>query len=266
MSNLRKKLRNQESVNGMHITLSHPAVTELCAQIGFDFLWFDSEHSPMDYGPILNNLIAAKAGGTPVIVRIPWNDEVLAKRVLEMGPEGILFPMIDTKDEAISALNSTYYPPYGNRGFGPQRAIRYGLDDASEYIQNSRNNIVRILQIESKECIDNDLEKICDDDRIDCVMLGPCDLSASMGLLPDIMCKESIKIQDKALNIIRKSGKSAGTSIGTMDKKIIQRWQDRGANVISCNTEMTYIINGARQTLSMLQNKKNELKNNDSYI
>ena len=119
----------------MHITLSDPAMTELCAKLGYDFLWIESEHSPMDYQNVLMNLIASSSGGTPAIVRIPWNDAVLAKKVLELGPDGIIFPMVCTKKEADDAMASTLYPPLGNRGYGPQRAVFYGLDDSVEYVK-----------------------------------------------------------------------------------------------------------------------------------
>lgn len=253
MNGLKEKFRNCEPVCGTHITLTDPATTELIARIGFDFLWIESEHSPLDYQGILMNLIAAKAGGTPALVRIPWNDAVLAKRVLEMGPDGIIFPMVCSKTESDSAIASTLYPPLGNRGFGPQRAVGYGLDDAKEYVEKTSKEMIRIVQVETKDCVDNELDKILENEWIDCVMLGPCDLSASIGKLPDISCKESIQIQDKALQKIRKAGKSAGTSIGTDDSQIIKRWFDRGANVISCGTEPMYIINGARQMCSMLR-------------
>lgn len=250
---LKEKFRNCEFITGMHICLSDPAMTELCARIGYDFLWIESEHSPMDYQNILMNLIAANSGGTAPIVRIPWNDAVLAKRVLEMGPAGIIFPMICTKEEADSALASTLYPPKGNRGYGPQRAVYYGLNDSFEYVNKTSLDMIRILQVETERCVDYELDKFLDNEYLDCVMLGPCDLSASIGRLPDIFCKESIALQDKALNKIRKAGKSAGTSIGTYDPKVIQSWKDRGANVISCGTESAHIIYGAQKTLAMLK-------------
>lgn len=253
MKTLKQKFRDQDLIGGMHICLADPAITELCAKIGYDFLWIDTEHSPMDYQTILMNLIAATAGGTPGIVRIPWNDAVLAKRVLEMGPAGLIFPMICSKQEANDAIASTLYPPLGNRGFGPQRAVFYGLEDASDYVNSKSKDLIRILQVETEHCVDNDLDKILDDEWIDCVMLGPCDLSASIGKLPDISCKESILLQDKALAKIRKAGKSAGTSIGCDDPKVIKSWFDRGANVISCNSETTHIITGTKRTLSMIR-------------
>ena len=250
---LKEKFRLGERIAGMHICLSDAPVTELCARLGYDFLWIETEHSPMDYQNILLNLIAAHSGGTPGIVRIPWNDAVLAKRVLEMGPEGIIFPMVCTKDECDRAMASTLYPPLGNRGFGPQRAVGYGLDSAVEYVEKKSLEMIRIVQVETAHCIDYELDAMLENEWIDCVMLGPCDLSASIGRLPDITCPESIRLQDKALTKIRKAGKSAGTSIGSNDPAVIASWFDRGANVISCGTETGHILTGASRTLSMIR-------------
>jgi 2-dehydro-3-deoxyglucarate aldolase/4-hydroxy-2-oxoheptanedioate aldolase len=250
---LKEKFRSGALISGMHICLSDPAVTELCARLGYDFLWIETEHSPMDYQNVLMNLIAANSGGTAPIVRIPWNDAVMAKRVLEMGPEGIIFPMVCTKEECDRAIMATLYPPLGNRGFGPQRAIWYGLESAVDYVEKKSKDMIRIIQVETEHCVEYELDKMLDNQWIDCVMLGPCDLSASIGKLPDISCKESLKLQDKALQKIRKAGKSAGTSIGTDDPKVIHSWFNRGANVISCGTETAHIINGASRTLSMIK-------------
>ncbi len=256
IKSLKKKLKDRDLIAGMHICQSDPAVTEMCASLGYDFLWIDTEHSPMDYQGILNNLIAAHSGGTPAIVRIPWNDAVLAKRVLEMGPEGIIFPMIQSVAECKMAMESTLYPPHGIRGFGPQRAVRYGLQSLEKYVLQTSLEMIRIVQMESESVIENELDAILDNPWIDCVMLGPMDLSGSIGKLPDMTCKESVAIQDKALNKIRKAGKSAGTSIGSYDEKWIRSWYDRGANVISCGTETSHILFGAQKTLSMIRGEK----------
>jgi 2-dehydro-3-deoxyglucarate aldolase/4-hydroxy-2-oxoheptanedioate aldolase len=85
MKTLKEKMRACDLVCGMHITLADPSVTELCGRIGYDYLWIDTEHSPMDYQTVLHHLIAASSAGCDAIVRIPWNDAVMAKRVLEMG-------------------------------------------------------------------------------------------------------------------------------------------------------------------------------------
>ena len=104
--------------------------------MGFDFIWIDMEHTPTDHQVLMNHLIAAKAGGTDSIVRIPWNDPIMVKRVLDMGPNGILFPTINTVEELDLAMRSTLYPPEGNRGFGPIRAVNYALMDQEYYINH----------------------------------------------------------------------------------------------------------------------------------
>ncbi len=250
---LKQKLRDQDLLAGTHIFLGNPAVTELIASIGYDFLWVDTEHTAIDYQGLLTNLIAAHSGGTPAIVRVPWNDAVLAKRVLEMGPDGIIFPMVENGAECRKAMESTLYPPNGNRGFGPRRAVLYGLEDVSTYVLEKSLEMIRIVQVESIQVIENHLDEILENPWVDCVMLGPMDLAASIGKLPDITCRESVAIQDKALQKIRNAGKSAGTSIASYDEKWIQSWYDRGANMVSCGLEMSHILSGAQNTLSMLR-------------
>ncbi len=250
---LKQKLKDQELVAGTNIFLPDPAMVEMMASVGYDFLWIDTEHTALSYQGVLTSLIAARAGGTPAIVRIPWNDAVMAKRVLEMGPEGMIFPMIQTEAECTRAMESTLYPPLGTRGFGPQRAVGYGLKDVVEYVKKDSQDLIRFVQIESIEAVENELDAILDNPWIDCVMLGPADLSASIGKLPDLACKESVAIQDKALQKIRKAGKSAGTCIGGYDEKWIQGWYDRGANVISCGFESEHILTGAKRTLSIIR-------------
>jgi len=129
----------------------------------------------------------------------------------------------------------------------------YGLKDADEYVNADSLEMIRIVQVETAHCIEHELDAMLDNPWIDCVMLGPCDLAASIGRLPDITCKESVRLQDKALEKIRKAGKSAGTSIGSTDANWIRSWYDRGANVISCGTETGHIISGASRTLAMIK-------------
>lgn len=116
--------------------------------------------------------------------------------------------------------------------------------------------MIRIIQVETETCVEYELDTILENPWIDCVMLGPCDLSASIGKLPDITCRESVQLQDKALQKIRKAGKSAGTSIGSTNPQWIRSWFNRGANVISCGTETAHILDGASKTLAMIKGEK----------
>ena len=107
---------------GTLLCIGDPTVTEIISQAGFDVLWIDTEHSPISGITLQNTLIAARAGGTPAWVRIPWNDPVLAKPVLDMGADGIIFPYIRTLEDAERAVAACEYPPRGVRGYGPMKA------------------------------------------------------------------------------------------------------------------------------------------------
>ncbi len=182
MKTLKEKLRDRDKLSGMHICLTEPCISEMCAGLGYDFLWIDTEHTAIDYQVLLYHLMGAKAGGTDTLVRIPWNNQVLAKRVLEMGPTGIIIPMVNTAQELDAAMQATLYPPYGIRGFGPLRAVRYGLDDADSFIASSRQQLVRCVQIETKTAVRN-LKEMVRNPYVDCFILGSCDLSGSIGEL-----------------------------------------------------------------------------------
>lgn len=112
----------------------------------------------MDYSTLLKHITICEAVGTPALIRLHIDDYNHTKRVLEMGPTGVIFPMINTREEAEKAIASTYYPPRGNRGIGAQSYQRYGLDSFEKLIEK-QDDIVRCIQIESKKAVDN-LEEI----------------------------------------------------------------------------------------------------------
>jgi 2-dehydro-3-deoxyglucarate aldolase/4-hydroxy-2-oxoheptanedioate aldolase len=252
MNVTKEKMRNLEFTTGTHVLLADPCISELCGSIGFDFLWIDTEHTPTDYHILVQHLIAAKASGCDTLVRIPWNDPVLAKRVLEMGPTGIIFPMVNTPEELDRAMKCTLYPPLGNRGFGPLRAVNYALDDQEVYINKTSRDMIRCVQIETKTAVDN-LDEMVKNPWVDCFIFGPCDLSGSIGELFKIYEKSTGDLIDMAVSKIKKAGKSAGISLITEDPKQIRYWYDKGINVISCGADTAYIGNGGKRTLKILK-------------
>lgn len=258
MTALKEKLRACAPLAGMHISLADSCIAELCGNLGYDFLWIDTEHTAIDYHTLLQHLIAAKAGGTETLVRIPWNDAILAKRVLEMGPTGIIFPVVNTPEELDRAMKSTLYPPHGTRGFGPMRAVRYGLDDADAYIAKGSLDMVRCVQIESFVAIEN-LAEMAKNPWVDCFIFGPCDLSGSIGELNKVFEPHTCALIDRAVAILRAAGKSIGVSTGSDDPKVLRYWHDKGVNVISAGTDYLHILSGARkvrENLRQIQSSK----------
>lgn len=252
MESLKQKVRNGELVIGTHVNLNDLVISEIMGSLGFDFLWIDTEHTAIDYRSLQGHLVAAKASGTPAIVRIPWNDAVLAKRVLEMGPAGIVFPMINTAEEAEAAMKCCLYPPEGNRGFGPNRAIRYGIDDVNMYIHTDSKEMCRFVQVETKQAVDH-LDEIAQNPYIDAFIIGPYDLSGSIGQLGRVMDGETDDLINKAIEKAQRAGKPIGVSTGENDYDILKHWIDKGLKIISTGTEYLGIIQGAKTSLNNIR-------------
>ena len=229
-------------------------VSEVMGSIGFDFIWIDSEHSENSYTSIRNHITAVNAGGTPAIVRVARNDYNHMKRILEMGPQGIVVPMVNTPEEAEDAMRFCSYPPYGVRGFGPLRAVQYGLNDTDAYIADCEKVFSRFIQIETATAVKN-LPQIVRNPHIDGYFFGPCDLSGSIGELGKIYGEHTQQYIRQAIAILRDAGKPIGVSLGTTDPEQIAFWRDLGINIISTGTEYDYILRGAAQNLQNVRTR-----------
>lgn len=248
------KSRLKEQLVGSHISMTDSIVSEVMGSIGFDFIWIDSEHSENSYTSIRNHITAVNAGGTPAIVRVARNDYNHMKRILEMGPQGIVVPMVNTPEEAEDAMRFCSYPPYGMRGFGPLRAVQYGLNDTDAYIADCEKVFSRFIQIETATAVKN-LPQIVRNPHIDGYFFGPCDLSGSIGELGKIYGEHTQQYIRQAIAILRDAGKPIGVSLGTTDPEQIAFWRDLGINIISTGTDYDYILRGAAQNLQNVRTR-----------
>jgi 2-dehydro-3-deoxyglucarate aldolase/4-hydroxy-2-oxoheptanedioate aldolase len=220
-------------------------------EAGFDAVWIDTEHAAIDPAQVQNALVGARAGGLCAFVRVAWHDPVLAKPLLDIGADGILFPMIVTPEDARIAVAACRYPPEGSRGFGPFRALRYGSIDAGEYIHVHSRKVWTILQIEHIDTVRN-LDEIVKVPGIDAFVVGPCDLSGSLGLLGEINRPEVKKVMDG----IAAKAKAANIPLGVSmiwNEEAARDWVRRGAAMIFCDTDGSYVMNGCRKTLARLK-------------
>lgn len=177
-ASLRKKLHNNEVTIGSWITLGHPAIPEIMSHANFDWLVVDIEHTIIDL-PMVQNLISiTQSRDMLALVRVSKNEEVVIKRVLDAGADGVIVPMINSQEEAERAVKYAKYPPYGTRGVGLARAQGYGYQ-FDDYLRKSSELIV-IAQIEHYHGINN-LESILSVEGIDGSLIGPYDLSSSLG-------------------------------------------------------------------------------------
>lgn len=248
LNRIKEKLAQKEMVIGTHVGFREHCFTELFGDIGFDFVWIDAEHGPLDRSDILNHIIAARASGAVSIVRVPWNDPVYVKNILDMGVDGIVFPMIRTAEEAKLAVASCTYPLDGIRGAGPRRANRYGLGDKNWYNKNADQTIWKIMQVEHIDNVQT-LDEILSVEGVDTFVVGPNDFASSMGKLGQVRDPEVLAAYDKIGEIARKHAKPWGVSMG-FDEKTMQEWIARGASWFGLGFEFQYVLTAAQNTLN----------------
>ena len=177
----KNKVRGGEVVTGAWVSIPDPAVTEIMGRIGFDFLLFDTEHSPWNHESMQTALMALNGSDTLPLVRVPWNDHVRIKQLLDMGVEGILGPMVRTVAECKALVSACRYPPVGARGFGPRRASNY-YRDVDAYVATANDAIFVMPQIEDIATV-GVLDEFLAVPGIDAICIGPNDLSGTAGLL-----------------------------------------------------------------------------------
>ncbi|MBL8701735.1 MAG: 2,4-dihydroxyhept-2-ene-1,7-dioic acid aldolase [Alphaproteobacteria bacterium] len=207
---LKQRLRNGENVLGCWSMLGNPHVVELLAHTGYDFIVLDQEHGFGDPGSLALQLQAMSATPTVGVVRVPWNDHVYLKRVLDIGAEAVLIPSVDTADEARAAVAACLYPPKGRRGTASSsvRASNFGL--APDYVATCADNLLIALQIESATAVRN-IDAILAVEGIDMLFIGPFDLSATVGLMGQLKHPEVAGLIGHAEARIKAAGKPMGT-------------------------------------------------------
>ncbi len=259
MGKLHDKLRNNEIALGTHISLNDSLITELIGNVGFDYLWIDTEHSSIGLDCLQKHLIAARASGASAIVRVPCIDPIRVKPILEMGPDGIVFPQVNTYEQAKLAIASCMYPPKGIRGFGPRRAVQFGRISLQDYVSTIDDALLKILQIEHIDAV-NDLENIVTIEGIGALVIGPCDLAASMGHLGDTEHPDVTSAIRKTIVTAKDAGIPIGVSIGVCSPEVLHFWIEQGMSMISLATDTDLLFLGASSVLRDLKNAAADIK------
>ncbi|MBQ7694089.1 MAG: hypothetical protein IJT50_03100 [Lentisphaeria bacterium] len=209
---------------GSVITLSDLTVSELAGDCGLDFVWIDAEHAPHTIDGVMKHLIALRGTGCAGLVRVRANEPMLIKPFLDLAPDGVIIPMVNTAEEAEKAVAACRYPPAGIRGCGVRRAVRYGAENFFDYVKRSEKEPMVIVQIEHVEAVRN-LDRILKVPGIGSICIGPCDLSGSMGILNQMGDPELNKVLDEICAKVKKAGLVLGTAAGDFP-----RWRERGVD------------------------------------
>jgi 4-hydroxy-2-oxoheptanedioate aldolase len=226
---------------GLWSSLSSNYTVEVIAGAGFDWILLDTEHSPSDLENLLTQLQAAAPYPSHPVVRIPWNDMVTIKRVLDIGAQSLLVPYVSTGEEARKAVSYTHYPPDGVRGVaGTTRATRFGR--VKDYAKRAHEEICLLVQVETQAALDN-IEAICGIEGVDGVFIGPADLHASLGHTGEIANPKVKPMIDDAIRRIRKSGKAPG--ILTPNEADARHWLECGALFVAVGSDVGILARGA---------------------
>ncbi|MBE7023701.1 MAG: aldolase [Ruminococcaceae bacterium] len=251
MNILKEKLKNKERILGTLVSLTDACLCEIMGNIGYDCVWIDTEHTYMSYKDVLCHLNAARSAKIPAIVRLPQDDLTATKRILEMGPDGIIFPMVQSANELKKLIETTLYPPYGTRGFGPLRAIGYGKIDALEYVKEKSFEMCRFVQIEHIDMI-NELDEIIKNPYIDGFIFGPNDLSGSLGDFLNVYGEKTMAEIQRASYILKNADKAVGLA-GGMGEQDIKIWSDLKLDMLFAGADWCFVYNQGKNTLKAMK-------------
>ena len=241
MKNLVKaKIKKGEVSIGTTISIGHPDIAETLGQLGYDWMLIDTEHAPLEVGTVQMLMQAMRFSSTVPIVRVAWNDMVLIKRALDIGAWGIIVPWVNTREEAERAVQAIKYPPVGLRGFGPRRASLVDPD----YMKTAQDEIILGVQIETKKAIDN-LDEILSVKGIDAAVIGPADLSLSLGML---MQYDNPKF-NAALDKVAAAATRHHVAAGFLAVDDVERRVKQGFNWLNVQADLSFLKTGGQTAL-----------------
>jgi 2-keto-3-deoxy-L-rhamnonate aldolase RhmA len=247
-SGMKAKKPFSRLLKGTHFSLGAPQIAEIISDSGFDWVLIDMEHSALSLESVQNTL---QIMGDKIlrIVRVPGNDKIWIKRVLDTGCDGILVPMVNSAAEASKVIEYSKYPLQGKRSVGLSRANSFG-PGFSSYVENANADLVVMIQIEHKDSVKN-IDEILKVKGIDSVFIGPYDLSASMGLTgqldhPEVKAAIQL-IKDKC----RKAGMPYGI-FGMTAEGLLPELTD-GCTFLLCGVDAAILVNSYKDLLKILK-------------
>lgn len=246
-AHFRQRLLSQTPSIGVIATLADPSVVEILVHAGYDWLWIDAEHSPLNPADIQK--MAQAANGCPCLARVPSLDEGWVKKVLDAGVDGIIFPLINSSEEAQQAVALCRYPPLGRRSVGVARAQKYGAG-FDEYIAQANEQVCVVIQIEHIEGVRR-VTEILETPGVDALLIGPYDLSNSMGKPGQVDHPQVQAAIESVRNACLAFDKPLG--IFTTSVNVARQALRDGFTFVAVGVDVMLLANAARQTLQQVK-------------
>ncbi|HUG21108.1 HpcH/HpaI aldolase family protein [Piscinibacter sp.] len=233
---------------GTWIMSASPIVAEAVGHAGFEWGVLDMEHTPLDMMEIVHMLQALSATRLVPVVRVPWNDTVGIKRVLDAGATTLLVPFVQSADEAAHAVAATRYPPQGRRGMaGMSRASKFGT--TPNYLTSANEHVGLIVQLETPHAIER-LEQIARVDGVDALFIGPGDLSATMGHVGQLLHPEVVALTTHAVQRAKTLGKPIGTVGGTPEA--VAQYRAIGFDFVAIASDLGLLMRSSQTAIAAL--------------
>jgi 2-keto-3-deoxy-L-rhamnonate aldolase RhmA len=239
-NSLRERLRSRQLLFGGWVSFGHPSIAEIFAAQGFDFLAIDMEHSTISLAEAQRIIAASQSFNVPCLPRPVSHSNDWIKPLLDSGADGLIAPMTNSHLDAEQLGNLLKFPPVGNRSFGVNRAQGYGLNFSS-YVSNWNKRSVFIPQVESVEAVSK-IDDILKVDAVDGVMIGPYDLSGSLGVPGNLHHEKVVGAEAEVISACRSAGKSCGTQIAEFTSQAVDSALEKGYTFIIASSDL-FVLN-----------------------
>ena len=234
---LRERLRDGDTVVGTLQILDSPMVAEAVGLAGMDFVAFDQEHGPLTAETSLAMAAAAQQGGASPVVRVRTNSAPEIQRALDIGTAGVQVPQVETRADAEAARDAARFGPLGERGLS-QYVRAGGYTGSDDYTDRQNEQTTLIVQVEGREGVEN-VEEIVAVEGIDCIFLGPYDLSQSLGIPGEVRDSRVEELMEEVCAVAA----DAGTAVGTFadDTEMARRWAEVGVQYLMIGVPVAHL-------------------------
>lgn len=252
---VKRRLAEGQPVIAATITVASCDVAAHVAAMGFDFLWIEMEHSPITLETLRNMVLATRGLPALAFARVPVNEIWMAKRVLDAGVSGVIFPFTSTPELAAQAVAACRYPPGGRRGSGANLARLCWPEE--EYYDSADRNVMTIAVIEEARALDR-LDEIAATPGLDALFIGTSDLSFSLGLRG----RQDDPLLHNAIGTIAAAARRYGKPVGrpAATPELIRRYMEEGFLLFQTPTELGYMASGAKRMLEPLGRTPHSIK------
>lgn len=248
MGKSKEKLMKGDVALGAWNMIPHPNVAEMMAGEDFDWICVDMEHTSQDYQTLENIARAVNGSGKDLLVRLPSCDDVAAKKVLDLGADGIIVPCVNTREEAERAVAIAKFSPQGTRSASLARCTDYGRN-IHGYFKAANDNVIVVIMLEHNDAVKN-VDEILSVPGVDATFIGPYDLSSSMGLAGQLDHPEVLAAQTTLLDACIRHGVPPGFHIVPNDPPQVAKYIEMGFRFIALGIDTGFIVEGCRAMLA----------------